>query len=318
MTDRVTSWRAVLDEAAAMLASRPEARLIVEEVSGLDASAMLTSLDEEAPGGARERVAELTRRRGSGEPLQHVIGHWSFRTLELIVDARGLVPRPETEVVVGVALDELARLRARLPATSGAASTCELLAVDLGTGSGTIACSLVTEARDVRVVGVDISHDALALAEENRRRLDASAAERVSLVHGDWNTGIGCAGIDASLHGSVACLVANPPYIASNEWAGLPPVVRDFDPYEALVAGPTGVEAIEAVVRLAPMLLAPGGALVVEIAPHQARDAVALARDVGAAFAVVREDLAGRERVLLARMAERGSTRRGAAAGGPL
>lgn len=290
------SWRSLLARASAELASPLEARRIAEEVSGGDGPALFVALDEPAGAAAAARLADLVGRRRAGEPLQHVLGHWSFRTVELAVDGRALVPRPETEVVAGHALAELGRRRAERSGAGEGPGAPTLLAVDLGTGSGAIACALVSEADDVRVVAVDRSPGALALAASNRAALAPEAAGRLELVEADWY-----AGVAVGLRGMVDCVVANPPYLAAREWAELDPVVRDHDPYAALVAGPTGLEAVEAVVLGAPGVLAPGGALVVEIAPRQATGALDLARAAGASRAEVARDLAGRDRVLVAR-----------------
>lgn len=215
-----------------------------------------------------------------------MLGTWSFRRLELVVDGRALVPRPETEVVAGHALGVL---RA---ATAGANG--RLVAVDLGTGSGAIACSLVDEEPRVEVVAVDASPAALELAAVNRARLSEHGAGRLVLREGCWYEPL------SDLAGEVALVVSNPPYLSRAEWSGLEPVVRDFDPLEALVAGETGLEAIEAVLAGAPAMLRPGGTAVVEIAPHQAASATALARRHGARRAAVHTDLAGRLRCLVA------------------
>lgn len=291
VTSGPVTWRSLLGSAAERLGSDHEARILLEEASGAACGQLSLLLAAEPSRLERDRLAELLERRGSGEPLQHVVGHWSFRSVELLVDSRALVPRPETEVVVGHVLDLLASRRAAAGAPE------PLRALDLGTGSGAIACALVAEADDLHVVGVDLSAEALALAEENRRRLPPDWARRISLRRGDWyrlseGPGLGSASFD--------CVVANPPYLASHERDELEPVVRDHDPALALFAGPTGLEAIEAVVGGAQEVLVPGGSLVVEIAPHQAPAARVLARRAGACRVEVARDLAGRDRVLLA------------------
>jgi release factor glutamine methyltransferase len=295
------TWRAVLARAASALGSSLEARRLLEEVAGLDAAGVALALDAPADPAAVRCLALLVERRRSGEPIQHVLGHWSFRTIELTVDARALVPRPETEVVAGHALAELARRRAerRVEDASDPGHSprraAALAAVDLGTGSGAIACAIVSETSDVRVVGVDSSSEALALAAVNRDGLDPRAADRFALVEGEWY-----GGLPVDLRGALDCIVANPPYLAEQEWPGLDPVVREHDPYAALVAGPSGLEAIEAIVAGAPAALGPGGALVLEIAPAQNVEARRLATAAGAFRVEVARDLAGRDRVLVA------------------
>ena len=220
-----------------------------------------------------------------------MLGRWSFRRLELRVDGRALVPRPETEVVAGEAL---AALAAR-DVAGGGRRNGPPVAVDLGTGSGAIACALVDEHPGVRVVAVELAEEARRLAEENRAALAPSAAARLEVRAGSWYQPL------QDLAGVVDVVVSNPPYLSAAEWPDLEAVVRDFDPYGALVAGPTGLEAIEAVLAGAPGVLAPGGVVVTELAPDQAAAAVELARRYGAGDAEVRRDLAGRLRCLVAR-----------------
>lgn len=275
------SWRDLFDEAAARLDDL-DARRIVEEVSGLEGAELLVGLDSPATSGGVAAFDQMVQRRASGEPLQYVLGRWSFRTLDLAVDRRVLIPRPETEVLAGLALDELRRQDTGGP----------LLAVDLGTGSGAIGLSLAAENPRTEVICTDISPDALAVARANLAGLGRPAT-RVRLEQGYWYEAL-----PSECEGGVAVLVANPPYVGADE--KLPAVVADYEPAGALVAGPTGMEAAEVIIGGAPPWLAPGGALVVELAPHQLSQAAVLA---GEAFGTVEiaQDLAGRDRVLIAR-----------------
>jgi release factor glutamine methyltransferase len=311
------TWGELLGRATQELGDRREARWLLEEASALRWSSLRSRLGEPAHDQAAAAYAVLTSRRKAGEPLQHVLGHWSFRSLDLLVDGRALIPRPETEVLVEHALAVLAALDtpAAPPRTgTGTASPTgggdavaasaapgtrtappRRLAADLGTGSGAIACALVSERRDVHVLAVERSPAALALAAANVARLDADAARRVRLLCADWY-----AAVADRPHGGLHLVVANPPYLAAGELAGLDPSVRCYEPHEALVAGTGGLEAIGAVLAGAPRVLAPGGCAVVEIAPGQADAACSLARAAGAVSARVELDLAGRERVLVA------------------
>jgi release factor glutamine methyltransferase len=229
-------------------------------------------------------------RREAGEPVQYVLGHWAFRKLDLLVDRRVLIPRPETEVVVEVALAELA-----LVAPAGAAGPRPIV-VDLGTGSGAIALSIAIERPDVEAWGTDMSRDALAVASANLASLGSQAAGRVRLAQGSW-----WSALPLELRGSVTLAVANPPYIADGEVVDLPEEVSRWEPRQALVAGPTGLEALEAIVSEAPAWLAGRSILVAEIAPHQSGAAKSLALSAGFSDVVVHNDLAGKERVLVAR-----------------
>ena len=278
---------------AERLGSVQEARWLADDVLGRPGAGADEVTEE-----ARARLDELASRRCAGEPLQYVLGRWPFRTLDLVVDGRALIPRPETEQLVGVALGELGALAVR---PSGA------VVVDLGTGSGAIGLSLAAEAAGtydpLQVWCCDESDDALALAGENLGRLarrDPRAAAAVTLSAGHW-----WGALPESLVGCVQLVVSNPPYVSEGEWADLDPGVRCFEPRSALVAGAgrdgtPGLAAIEAVLDGAARWLARPGVAVVELAPPQAGAAQALARAAGAGAVRVERDLAGRDRMLVA------------------
>lgn len=227
--------------------------------------------------GSSQRLAGLARRRQAGEPLQYVLGRWPFRGVELSVDRRVLIPRPETEQVVEVALAALGQRRPRV-------------IVDLGTGSGAIALAVATERPGAEVWATDASPDALAVAGANL------AGSGVHVARGSW-----WSALPARLRGGVDLAIANPPYVSVGEMGSLDPVVASWEPRTALEAGPVGLEAVAAVIEGAPGWLAPAGILVVEIAPHQADRARELARAAGLQGVEVRPDLAGRDRALVGR-----------------
>ena len=218
--------------------------------------------------------------------MQYVLGRWGFRGLDLFVDRRVLIPRPETEQVVSVALAEL----------DGRRRTGTPVVVDLGTGSGAIALAVAVERPGTRVWATDISAEALAVAAANLAGTGGRAATCVRLAQGSW-----WAALPPELAGQVDLVISNPPYISAGEMGNLDAVIARWEPLQALEAGPTGMEAIAAVIEGAPGWLAPGGALVVEIAPHQAGPAQAMATTAGFRHVAVHPDLAGRDRALLAR-----------------
>ncbi len=268
---------------------------LVEELvaSGVAAREARWIVEEYAVGGDPDATAAVhaaARRRLDGEPLQYVLGHWPFRGLDLDLDPRVLIPRPETEELVEHALVELARIDVTAP-----------VVLDLGCGSGAIGLAIATElvARGVRarVVGVDASEGALTVARANARK---HGLAEVSFVRSDWFDGL-----DASLRGRVHLVAANPPYVGAEELAGLDPVLA-HEPRRALVAadhgGVTGFADVAAIVAAAPAWLAPGGALVLEHGDRQGPAALAAARAAGLE-AFDRRDLAGRDRVLVARRA---------------
>ncbi|MFP5318553.1 MAG: peptide chain release factor N(5)-glutamine methyltransferase [Acidimicrobiia bacterium] len=281
----MTTWRSLWAEAEAALRSGIDARRIVERASGYDGAELLVHLDERAPERAVPFVESMVARRAAGEPLQYVTGRWGFRALDVFVDRRVLIPRPETEAVVEVALGELRRLRvAGRPA----------VVADLGTGSGVIALSMASEG-PAEVWASDASAEALAVARANLAGLGSRHARSVRLVQGRWFEAL-----PAELRGGIDVVVSNPPYVADGE--ALPPEVADWEPPEALFAGPTGLEAVAEIVAAAPAWLARPGALVVEIAPHQAGAALRMAREAGLEGGMIRTDLQGRARALVARV----------------
>ncbi len=280
-------WREVRGRALARLAAAgvddpaQELRWMVEQATGRSAAEQAAALDLHGTDGQLVALERMLARRERGEPLQHVLGRWGFRTLDLFVDARVLIPRPETEVVAGLAIDAL-------PAEGTA------VAVDLGTGSGAIALSLAAERWPrVEVWATDASADALAVARANLAGLGRRAGA-VRLAEGDWY-----GALPDELRGGVDVVASNPPYVAAGD--ELPPEVADWEPRSALVPGPTGLEAIERIVAEAPSWLAPRGALVVEIGESQGAAVSALAEAAGFADIAIRPDLAGRDRALVAR-----------------
>jgi release factor glutamine methyltransferase len=287
-------------EVAALVGAPHEARFIVDEALGLG-----LTLEHSSPptGPLHSSVVTAARamasRRAAGEPLQYVFGHWPFRRLDLIVDPRVLIPRPETEQVVEVALGEARRL-----AEAGA----RLVLADIGTGTSAIALSLATELGPQVVAEVwatDASSDALEVATSNlesvrRAQPAAVALPPVTLVHGSWLDPL-----PARLRGGVDLVVSNPPYVSESEWEDLADEVR-LEPRAALVAGAAsdgtdGLAGVEAVLRQARAWLRRPGAVVIEIAPHQAQEAMALASGLGYVETRVEQDLAQRPRALVAR-----------------
>jgi release factor glutamine methyltransferase len=271
-----------------------EARFMVETASGYDASEWVDAADVLAPARAEARLHEMSARRLRGEPLQYVLGEWSFRGLDLMVDSRVLIPRPETEWLVEVALAEAERLglqrATRRPAFDRDPTAT---VVDLGTGSGAIALALEAALPAVEVWATDASADALTVASAN---VAGCRATRLRLACGPWFDAL-----PGELRGRVTLVVSNPPYIARSEVDALPAEVARHEPIDALVAGDTGLEALTHIVRAGVAWLEPTGTLVCELAPHQAEAVLELAREAGYAAPFVRDDLTGRPRVLVAR-----------------
>lgn len=287
------SWRHLRDESVAVLASAgiedplQELRWIAERASGRTAAEQAAVLDDPVTGREVAFVDQMVRRRAGGEPLQYVLGRWAFRTLDLLVDRRVLIPRPETEVVAGLAIDALASL-AR-PA----------VAVDLGTGSGAIALSLAAERwPHIEVWATDASEAALSVARANLAGLGRRASV-IRLVQGDW-----FAALPDELRGRVDVIVSNPPYVAEGD--ALPREVSEWEPPEALLSGADGLDDLRRIVADAPRWLAPDGVLVSEIGEMQGAAVQELAEAAGLTNVTIVPDLAGRDRALVGRTTSSG------------
>jgi release factor glutamine methyltransferase len=275
-----------------------EARFLVERASGYDGAELVINEREAATPPAVQHLDDMLDRRAAGEPLQYVLGRWDFLGLDLLVDPRVLVPRPETEVVAETAVREAVRLGSREGKHDGwLADSTSYAVADLGTGSGAIALALARVLPDAEVWATDASDDALAVARANLAGI-GSFATRVRIRAGSWYEAL-----PLEVRGTLRVIVSNPPYVAEHEVADLPPDVVDWEPRGALVSGPTGYEALEVLIDGAPAWLDPaGGALVVELAPHQAERALELAADAGFTDARIDRDLVGRARMLVARV----------------
>ena len=224
----------------------------------------------------------MVRRRSAGEPLQYVLGSWSFRSLDLMVDSRVLIPRPETEAVVEVALAELDRLGAR-------DRTCQV--VDLGTGSGAIGLSIAVERVRTQVMLTDQSPEALQVARANIAGLGRPGA-RISTGLGSWFDAL-----PQDLMRKVDLIISNPPYVPAD--LPLPPEVVDWEPVGARRSGPDGTDDLRVLILQAGEWLQEDGVLICELSPEQAADMQALAATVFN-HARIESDLTGRDRALVA------------------
>lgn len=261
-----------------------DARLLIGAALGLDHTGLATQALRLVSRDDADIIEGFARRRIAHEPVARIVGRKEFWGLDLGVSAATLVPRPDTETVIEAAL---AVLRESAP------SDRDLRIADIGTGSGAILLALLSEFTDAHGIGTDISDAALAVAQENARRLGLD--ERASFVRGDYAAG---------LRGPFNLIVSNPPYIPSAEIAALDPDVRDYDPRLALDGGSDGLAAYRALAPQAAALLHPGGALVLEIGAEQGGAVSAILRNAGLAVSnPPRRDLAGRDRVVTGRKA---------------
>lgn len=259
-----------------------DARILVGWALGLDRAALAAAEGRRLRRGDEAAIAALARRRLAHEPVARIVGFKEFWSLPLFIDSSTLVPRPETETVVEVAL---AAIDAAGPRTR------PLRIADLGTGSGAILLALLSELPNATGVGTDASVAALSVARENARRLELSRARFLACD------------IAAALRGPFDIVVSNPPYIASSEIAALAPDVRDFDPRTALDGGPDGLAFYRSIAAAAPVLLAPGGALVVELGAGQSTAVAQLFAAGGLVPLPPRPDLNGVPRALVAETA---------------
>ena len=270
-----------LDDAG-MADAKVQARRLVEQASGYEGGEYFAGLAKAPTQRQMAYLDSMLARRLAGEPLQYVLGRWGFRGLDLMVSPDVLIPRPETEVLAGLAIGELAR---RHP-TGG-------LAVDLGTGNGAVGLAVAAECEAAQVVLTDVSADALAVARANLAGL-GQAAVRVKAFQGSWFEAL-----PGSLAGNVDVLASNPPYVRDDE--ALPPDVADWEPTVALRGGPDGLEGARAILAGAPRWLSQGGAVLLELSPDQMEAASGIARASGLAVEAIHPDLAGRDRVLQCR-----------------
>ncbi|MFW6330916.1 MAG: peptide chain release factor N(5)-glutamine methyltransferase [Gemmatimonadota bacterium] len=259
--------------------ARLDAELLLAHVLGVRRLDLYLQFERPLEPDEVEAYRAVVRRRAAREPLQYITGEAHFRELTLRVDPRVLIPRPETEVLVGAVL-EWASARG----VGG-------VALDLGTGSGAIALSLLTEGPFERVVATDVSDGALELAGQNAAR--AGVAARLELRPGPlWDPIGGGEEYDV--------IVANPPYVPDSERDGLMAEVRDHEPEVALFAGPRGLDVIEGIVQGAPAHLVEGGLVALEVGLGQASAVATLMRSGGFAEPRILKDLTGRERMVLA------------------
>ena len=262
-------------ERAGLPTARQDAEWLLANLLGVSRWALHLEPERPVPAEVVETFAALLDRRGHREPLQHLLGWEEFCGLRLRVAPQALIPRPETELLVAWALENL---------RGGSPS----LVIDLGTGCGAIACALARELPGLGVVGIDISADALAVAAENVRALGLEG--RVRLVRGDLFGPIARASADL--------VVANPPYIPSGDLDTLPVEVRDYEPRLALDGGPDGMAYHRRILTEAPDHLRPGGWLLMEAGEGQA-DAIAMRLwEAGFEVVEVRRDLQGKDRMV--------------------
>ena len=270
----MTALEAVRDLAASLGESgvpspRVDAEILVSEVLGITRSELYAD-GREVSDDEAGRLESLAERRRAREPLAYILGEWGFRGLNLKVDGRALIPRPETEVVVERCLVHVRGIP-------------EPRVLDVGVGSGAIALSIADEHPGAKVVGVDYCASALSLAEENRARTAVDG--RVQLLKSDL--------LD-EVAGQFDLVVSNPPYVSPDEYEGLQPEIRLYEPRKAVI----GVEVGAEIAREARSVLVPGGWIVLECGDGHGAHLAAELEVFGYTDVVQSPDLAGRDRVV--------------------
>jgi release factor glutamine methyltransferase len=265
-------------DAAGCESARLDAELLLSHATGWDRAKLAAEPQSRLPVGASREFGEMVRRRVRREPVAYILGRRGFRRIELLVDRRVLIPRPETELLVELAV-ELGSSRV----------------LDVGTGSGAIALAVADELEGARVTAIDTSFDAVRVAQANAERL--GLADRVEVVLRG----------PSSLKGAEPdgrpfdLLLANLPYVSEDDWEDLAPEIREFEPRDALIAGPTGLEAIEALAEELHAIAPRPAVVALEVGADQAGAVSELIRAAGYAEIEVRADFAGHDRVVIGR-----------------
>lgn len=283
MTDKADSdhltWREMLKHTTVATKDRAVARWLCEEASGCDGAEFTAILNEMVSARSGLHLDAMLRRFLGGEPIQYVLGRWAFRRLDLKVDERVLIPRPETELLIDLVKEFVAARRG------------PVRIVDLGTGSGAIGLSLLSELPidSAQVWMTDQSPDAIDVASANAAGIGRPAAGARFAV-GSW-----FGALDPALKGTFDVVVSNPPYVSDDD-PDLDHTVEQWEPHAALFAGVDGLAALRVIVGEAGEWLAPGGMLVVEMGHKQAGAVLELFVQASMSDVTVHKDLFGRDR----------------------
>ncbi len=275
----IITWAERYLEGSGVIKPRLNAEHLLSHCTGLSRIELYAHYDRPVSRREKDEFAALLHRRAAHEPLQYITGFKGFRYLDLAVDRRVLIPRPETEMLV----ERAVRI---LNASSG-----HPVVADVGTGSGCVALSIARECPADVVYATDISEGAIAVALENALRLRLDGV--VSFHLGDLLDAL-----PARLEGKVDLIVSNPPYVRESEFPALPPEVREHEPYGSLVAGADGTEVHFRLMDQAPRWLVPGGRLLMEGGEDQVHGLAGEAQRRGYGEVEVHADLNGRPRMV--------------------
>lgn len=273
----VKAWNAAKDRLKTVQIDQPaiDARLLLEVAADVTRTDIITDPYRVLTDAQMATLEDFLNRRAAREPVSHIIGRKGFWKIMLSVTRDVLTPRPDTETVVELVLRDFPEHMA-------------FTVLDLGVGSGAMLLAILADRPAAKGLGVDVSEEALAVARENAANLGLE--DRVALLRGDWTYGLGDASFDL--------VVANPPYIATDEIETLDPEVKDHEPRLALDGGPDGLDAYRLLAPEVLRVLKPGGVFAVEIGHTQGAAVSALFREAGAQGVGVHQDLGLRDRVV--------------------
>jgi len=264
---------------------RLNAELLLSRSLNLSREGLYVHLHDPIGKEEKKALEEMINRRLSGEPLQYILGHQEFWSIDLQVDPRVLIPRADTEFLVEQALSILSEISSEKPPT----------VLEIGTGSGAIAIALAREVRNVFLVATDISREALRLARQNAK--ENGVLERIAFIHGDLFSPF-CPFEEKE---PFDLILSNPPYIVRSEIGNLAREVKDFEPMIALDGGEDGFDFLRKIISRSPEYLRKGGCLLIEVGQGQAREVSEMLEKTGRFSPIERiQDLSGIERVVKA------------------
>lgn len=279
----VTVGRALVSAAqrlheSACESARLDAQVLLAHVLGQERSWLFAHHDYQLTKAEADQYADLVARRASHEPVAYLVGRKEFYGLDFVVDRRVLIPRPETELLVDLALAQIHNRHGH-----------KVTVADVGTGSGAIAVTLGVHAPEARIYGLDVSWSALAVAQQNQQRL--APATGITFLQSD---------LLAALPEPVDLVVANLPYVTAEEYRGLAPDIREYEPRLALEAGSEGLDVIERLLKQVRHYLKPDGAVLLEIGSNQGDAVASLARSMKPkpSYVGLRRDYSGHIRMV--------------------
>ena len=284
---RLLNWTADYFHKKGIENSRLETEVLLAHLLRLKRIDLYTHFDRALEATELAAFKALIQERLSGRPTSYIVGHKEFMSLDFLVNEHVLIPRPETETLVETAVEILGSI---VESEAGG-----VVVTDLCTGCGCVACSIATYAPGAKVFAVDSSPEALEVAKKNVERL--GLREQVSLLLGDLFEPL-----EGKLPRLADMIVSNPPYISEKDFLELDPGIRNFEPREALLAGPTGTEVHEKIARQALKFLSPGGHLLMEVASGQFESVKTMLQTSGSYSDILAaKDFSGIDRVVIAR-----------------